>query len=484
MAGLFLPSRIHAGAGSGLSRNDMEVLARFRQLHDAIDTATDRSVPPARRVFMRPGGVCKAICFLTGLLVLVSCGAKAPKESENNASYYYTRGIEQYDRREYRDSLNSLTTAVALAPDNAKLMYHLARAYAVMGDAGSAMGWLEKTVSLGFDFGAETDPNFDAVRKLPKYSEIVKQMQEIKRPISSSAVAFIIPERDLMPENIAYDPIEGRFFVGSTYKRKIISIDKAGVREDFTTEGQDGLWSVFGMKVDPERRTLWVASSVYRGMVGFDYRQFGIACVFKYDLKERKCIRKYFLDERPKRHDFNDLVLNAEGDLFITDDMADAIYWIPRESDRLETFVRPEHVTHPNGICLSDDGKYLYVSHTEGVSIIDVDTRASRKVGHPANVTLCGIDGLYFYRNCLVGIQVYSPERLVQFYLTPDHQAVERTRIIEVNNPHFELPTTGVIVENTLFYIANSQLRRFNDEDGTIFPMERLHDIVILKAKL
>jgi hypothetical protein len=425
----------------------------------------------------------RPICLIVILVVLTSCGTQDAKEKENDASYHYTNAIDQYKNREYRASLDSLLKAMTLAPDNTKFMYHLARAYAVVGQEEKAIKWLDKAASYGFFFELETEKDFDAIRKLPAYNNILKQIQEIKKPIGSSQIAFTIPEKDLMPENIAYDPITRTFFVGSSYKRKIIAVDETGLQRNFTTENQDGLWSVWGLKVDSNRRILWVASSVYRGMIGFDHRQFGISCIHKYDLTKQKCVQKYVLDNRPKRHNVNDLAVNSRGDLFITDDSSDTIYWIPQESGRLEVFVRPPHISHPNGICLSDDDKYLYVTHAEGISVIDVQSRISHLLQHPANVTLCGVDGLYFHQNSLIGIQTYYPERVIQFYLTDGIGAVKHARIIEVNNPTFELPTTGVIVKNWLYYIANSQLRRFH-EDGTIYAMHELHDIVIMKVRL
>src|SRR5215211_7738657 len=76
-----------------------------------------------------------------------------------------------------------------------------------------------------------------------------------------SRVAFRIPEPDLIPEGIAYDPVAQVFYVGSTYKRKIVSVDGRGVVRDFTGEGQDGLWGLLGMRVDAKRRLLWAVSS-------------------------------------------------------------------------------------------------------------------------------------------------------------------------------------------------------------------------------
>ena len=58
-------------------------------------------------------------------------------------------------------------------------------------------------------------------------------------------VAFRIADPELIPEGIAYDPATKTFFVGSTYKRKIVAVDAAGKTRDFTKEGQDG---TFGFK--------------------------------------------------------------------------------------------------------------------------------------------------------------------------------------------------------------------------------------------
>jgi hypothetical protein len=40
-----------------------------------------------------------------------------------------------------------------------------------------------------------------------------------------------------------------------------------------------------------------------------------------------------------------------------------------------------------------------------------------------------------------------------------------------------------VLVENELFYVASSQLRRFN-EDKTIFPREKLTESLIIRTPL
>ena len=45
----------------------------------------------------------------------------------------------------------------------------------------------------------------------------------------NTQVAFEIPEADLVPEGIAFDQKTKRFFVSSTFKRKIVEVDERGV---------------------------------------------------------------------------------------------------------------------------------------------------------------------------------------------------------------------------------------------------------------
>ena len=125
-------------------------------------------------------------------------------------------------------------------------------------------------------------------------------------------MAFTIPEPDLVPEGIAHDPTTGTFFVGSTYKRKIVAVDRNGTARDFTTEGQDGLLGVVGMKVDVARRRLWAAAGdagVNMPMKGMDARTRGRSGVFMYDVETGKRLRRYLLDAPGEEHFLNDLVV-------------------------------------------------------------------------------------------------------------------------------------------------------------------------------
>ena len=430
------------------------------------------------------------LIFASTILIKYSIDSKNHRK-DKTVLYYYSKGMAAYNKKDYPLFVKYLKKAVELAPFNPNLLYNLARAYAIQGNKDESLKLLQQCVDLGFYFNSVNSAfnerefkDFNNIRETDAFKVILNKIQRMNTPIINSETAFNISEKDLMPEGIAYDPIEQAFYIGSGYKRKIISIDKKGSITNFTAEGQDGIWNVWGLKVDAKRRILWANSSPWYGMKGFKKNYFGHTGVFKYDLTKNILIKKYIIDERPVLHEFNDLVINSRGDVFITDDLFGAIYKISQKTDELKLFLKPNRFTYPNGITLSQDERYLYIAHKEGVLVVNLRTKSYYPLSHPTNLSLCDIDGIYFYQNSLIAIQgTNRPPRLVRFYLNDKLLKVDRAEIIESGNPLLMLPTTGVIIGDTFFYIANSQLNCYSKENK-IFPLDKLHNIFILKTGL
>ncbi|MCG8432656.1 MAG: SMP-30/gluconolactonase/LRE family protein, partial [Gammaproteobacteria bacterium] len=263
--------------------------------------------------------------------------------------------------------------------------------------------------------------------------------------INNSFIAFTIPEKDLLPENVAYDPKEKAFYVGSTRKGKVLRVDKFGDIHDFVLPRQDGLWMIIGMKVDAERRVLWVNSSGGGNLIGYDGSRGRPAGIFKFDLKTGKLIRKYVLHEAGVEHFFNDLVLAPNGDVYATHMFDEsAIYRISKSTGELSRYFGPEeNFSFPNGITISDNGRRLYVAHREGISLIDIDTGERQLLSHPNLPAPTGIDGLYYYKSSLVGVH---DDKVVQYFLAGSAGNIESTAVLELNHPMFRRPTTGVVV--------------------------------------
>jgi sugar lactone lactonase YvrE len=375
--------------------------------------------------------------------------------------------------------IERLEKILSNSPDNGGVMYRLAVVEARAGRHADAIRWLERAAATGYDFDITKEPAFAALRKFEPFQEVARR--QAKPPTHTSAPAFRIPEPDLIPEGIAWDSVGGSFYVGSLYKKKIVRVGPEGAPRDFIASGQDGLWTVLGMKVDEKRRILW-ANSAADGREG---KASGSSGLFAFDLATGRLLEKHALDGRSGKHLFNDLVLTPRGDVYLTDSEAGGIWRLARGGSSLEAFLPSGSFEYPNGIALDPGATKLYVADfVKAISIVDIATKQVRRLPHPRNVSIHEIDGLYLFRGSLVAIQ-NGPglERVVQFRLDASGERVEAARVIESRNPDFQIPTTGAIAGGEFFYIANSQLENLG-EDGRLKPGAKLQDVRILKAPL
>jgi hypothetical protein len=326
----------------------------------------------------------------------------------------------------------------------------------------------------------------------------VAKLARGRAPRVRSAVAFTLPEREFLPEGIAWDPVSGDFFVSSVRLRKIVRVGADGRVSDFSRP-EDGLWAVLALKIDPRRRRLWACSAALPEMAGFSPELRGRTAMFRYDLTTGALVRTYQLPEgggdraakeapRPEErggatsHAFNDLEIDARGDVYISDSLSSALYLITEPRDELELFLEPGRFRSPNGLALSKDGRRLYVADYGGeIAIVDPETKAVSALEHPADVPLWGIDGLVRYGRSLMAIQNgIRPYRVVRLDLDRSGRRVKRGTILELDHPKYVAPTLGVMDGGALYYVANAQWDSF-DWDGTLWPVERLYAPVILK---
>ena len=394
-----------------------------------------------------------------------------------------------FEKEDYKAGAESLKLAYAINPEDDLIINFIAESYAMVGDQSALFIWLRRllTVSPCFFHFPETAAS---VLNSKEYRELALAAKARGTGVHGSTVAFRLPETDLIPEGIAYDPLDKVFFLSSLHKRKIVRVRprtrRPPIVEDFVSEGQDGLFSTLGMKVDAERRILWVCSSAESFMKDYSEADAGKAALFKYDLKTRKLIRKYELGPNP-RHLLNDLALNAAGDVFVTDTATGEIFAVRREKDELEIFIPAGRFESPNGIDISKDSRTLFISDLPfGVYVVDLQTKLSERLPQSVGISPSGSDGLYFYDNSLIGIINIVSERngrVARFYLDGSTKAVTRAAVLDCNHRLYQWPTTGVVVGNSFFYIANSQFGTFNSEERT-FPKKSLRKVAVMRLKL
>jgi DNA-binding beta-propeller fold protein YncE len=291
-------------------------------------------------------------------------------------------------------------------------------------------------------------------------------------------VAFRIPEKDLIPEGISYDPTSGSFYLGSIQKKKIIRVTQQGKISDFATAENSGLLVVLGMKV--HKGKLWVCNNSPQ----YDSSQF-ISAVSVFDLTSGKVERRYELNDG-RKHLFNDLVLTADGTAFVTDSDGGTVYILRSTSDDPEAFLAAGTLRYPNGIALSPDEKKLIVSTGSGLGIVGIDIQSKEVVPiQHEKFLLIGVDGLYRHKNSLIAVQnVTYPESIMELHCSEDFNTVKNIQSKAMNLPEFDSPTTGVIAGEYFYFIANSQLLQTIGSKGQIKKPGDLKETLIMRFRL
>jgi hypothetical protein len=280
-------------------------------------------------------------------------------------------------------------------------------------------------------------------------------------PLVGSDTAFLLAIPGLAPENIAYDAAADMFHVGSVGLGRVYGVDRSG-RTTVIAGGGEPLGRILGLRLDAAKRSLWLAT--FDRDTAIATRGRPRAALIEVDVAHRTVRRRLSPPDSGRGHLFNDLALSRHGDIFVTDSDAGVVYRLRAGARALEPWYRPRAraFTYPNGLALSADEHLLYVAHEEGITIIDVRTARGRLLSPTHGSTLTGIDGLYVTGRRLIGVQNGpGSEQVIGATLDGSGHCIGAVRVLERRHPAYDTPTTGVVVGDTLFYLANSQLRRF-----------------------
>ena len=418
----------------------------------------------------------------------VSSSVHAVAENEPRPwQAFYQDSADALARGDVDAAVTAAERAARVGPPNHPLvLYAQLRAFSRAGRFDQAFSALGLLVEKGIASDVLVSPAFEALRDQPRWDEFQPRLQALVAPASRSVVAFRLNEPDFIPEAMTYDRGSRRFLIGSLHKRKVIAVDEVtGRTADYATFREAGFLSVLGLEADNTRGALYVLSAGGPEMEGYTADVDGQSFLHRLQLSSGRQVTRLAPPAIDGGHLLNDLVQAADGTLYMTDSKAGVVYrWKPG-TKALDVVATIGRYLYPNGLTPSADWRSLYVAHMEGLSRIDLRTREVTPVGHPASMSLVGVDGLDLYRGDLIAVQNGLPglSRVMRLRLSPDGHNVVALDVLDANLPDHDIPTTGVVVGDGYYYIANSQLRRFT-APGVVGPAGVLQKPVIRRINL
>lgn len=215
------------------------------------------------------------------------------------------------------EMIRQLTEAVAQQPTNLPWIYVLATQHGSAGHEAETVKWLNRLDELGWEHGVHT-PDYKVQSRA--FDDVVARLDAREPRVSKARTAFTISgRRELVPEGIAYDPVDDVFYISSLEQKKVVRVDRRGHATDFAPADH----ATLGMKVDAKRRLLWVAATDQKTQR---------SNLTAYNLNDPSQTKK--IEATPGQ--LNDLTLLDDGSLFTTDMGRNKVLRLAPGGDTLE----------------------------------------------------------------------------------------------------------------------------------------------------
>lgn len=273
-----------------------------------------------------------------------------------------------------------------------------------------------------------------------------------------------------VPEGVAFDSKTRRFFATALLSGQITQIDADSGEEKvfFTSTGGPSQYS--GVKVDEDRRLLWVCASDMASATG------GVIVL---DADTGELRHSFTLTHRGI---CNDVCLDADGVAYVTDSFQPAIYRVDLRDRSSGDLVRDQQMAAPmgqlglNGIVLTPDGNYIIAGFSNPSKLFVLPRRnpegvvevqfsgAGLSVANDPNFT--GADGLIFLGDKLYVIHDGGVQRVT--FTSADYSAGIVTSALA---PERGL-STATIADGALYVIKADVLRTLHMRQPPNLPFK------------
>jgi len=376
-----------------------------------------------------------------------------------------------------RAQLERIQKLLKERPGDGVLVFSEAITRIELGDRDAAFALLRSLQGRKLGLVPVRDAGFEAVWDNAEFQKIREKLANEEPRTPDAPVAFRLGDSKLIPEGIAYDAKQERFFIGSVAQKKIVSANRKGEVKNFSGP-EDNLDCVLGLFVDAAHEQLYAVST--NGFLDEAQKQRRNAVV-RYDLKSGRLVNRY---DAPDASQLNDLTVAADETIYATDSATGTLFRKRPAEKILTPFGAKSALPGANGIALGADGS-LYVAISTGIAKIDLSTGMRTLLPQPDTVVTGGCDGLYWYNGDLVGIQnVTNPGRVIRIVL-----ADEGTRILGItvlqsyHHPEFTEPTTGTLAANIFYVLANSYVGHLQP-NGSLKNPEQLKPTAIVAVSM
>lgn len=273
-----------------------------------------------------------------------------------------------------------------------------------------------------------------------------------------------IPAEFGLIEGIAFDPSSRQFYAGAVEDGALLVKEGDRWRRTVLPYRTAGL---FGMALDRQRGILWIASGVagptkakqgFRGIIG--------VTALGLEAAGRAAVPAADTASQP-----GDVAVGQDGSVYVSDGQAGNLYVCRPGCTELVAFVPAGTFKSPQGLAVSRDGKALYVADY-GHGLWRIDLKKPKIVTQISQLN--GIDGLVRDGDALVAIVNGDGCKIVRLTLDSTGTSVASETVLATPSGPGD-PTLGFVAAGKLFYVADGQWDRFDEQGAPKGPARVTH---------
>jgi sugar lactone lactonase YvrE len=366
-------------------------------------------------------------------------------------------------------------------PDDPLLWLYEELTRAQAGDAAGAVARLQGLRGRRSGIVPTDDPFFAALAADPAWDGLRRALAAEEPRTTDAPLVRRLRDRGLVPEGIAYDARRRQHLVGSIARRKVVAVHADGRERDFSTPA-DRLDRVLGLAVDtPRDRLCAISTNGFDDPASRGALRNALVCWALADARRLSRV------DVPEAQQLNDLSFDAQGDAFVTDSAAGSLWRLPRDGGAAQRIGAAGALRGANGVAVAGDGSgAVYVTLSTGIARVDLVGGTVARLPQASDGWVTGgIDGLYWHRGDLVGVQNGpNPGRVLRLRLGDRGTRIVGLDVLQSHHhPAFAEPTTGTLVGDALHVLANSHVGLFAP-DGRITRPDALRRPAIVAVPL
>ncbi len=408
---------------------------------------------------------------LTALILAAACltaPAAVAQDAEGDVAAFFRLRSEGAAAAQAGDMVAArarLDEADARNPGHPGLTLMRARLALGDGRVADAVALVERYAGYGLNFDPATDRTLSPLAGTPELAGAEARLARNRAPVGADRLMPVIEIAGPgLTEAVLWDAARGRWLVSQVAGRTVLSVDGSGAATPFL-DAESEPAGVLGLAWSPGRTRLWATTAP---VPPADLPAGNVPpapALLRVDPATGRVLARFALPGGAEASP-GDLAVASDGTVFVSDSARGALLVLRGGNGEVETLLAPGTVGSPQGIVVSPDERALIVAdYPSGLWRVDAATGAATRLATPEGASLIGIDGLIAHDGAILALQNgVAPQRVLRLDLNADWTAVAAVEVLAANLPAIDEPTTGVVLDGALVFVARSQWSDFDGE--------------------